>query len=298
MKALTGRIIEAVSGSFYVESGGFLYTCKARGLFRKQKIVPVAGDFVTIELLSKDEGIITGLCPRKNLLARPAIANIDRLIIVASADNPSPDPLFIDKLTVIAENIGVAAVIVINKIDIMEPDELSGVYTNAGYNVINTSAADGRGISQLKNTVTGGLSVLCGFSGVGKSSLLNRLLPHENLATGDVSQRLKRGRHTTRRVTLLPLSGGGYIADTPGFSSIDIFRYFKITKDDIAPLFREFKPYLTNCRFIGCAHLKEPDCGVKKALQDGEIAVSRYNSYTALYEELRNIHDWQQNKKP
>lgn len=293
MERLTGRLVKVEADLYHVDCGSDRCRCKARGLFRKLKIEPVAGDFVEFEPLGGGEGRILAVLPRVNLLLRPPAANIDRLLIVASLDNPPPSLFFIDKLTVAAESAGIPAALVLNKTDLSDGHELFSLYTRAGFKVYKTCAADGTGIEALRELLKDGLTVLCGFSGVGKSSLLNRLLPEGSLETGEVSARLKRGRHTTRRVTLLRLQCGGYVADTPGFSSLDIPRACRVKKHELAARFRDFRPHLGQCRYTGCAHIKEQGCAVLEALSEGLIAPSRHESYARLYEELKGIHDWE-----
>lgn len=293
MQRLTGRLVEVEADLYHVDCGDDRYRCKARGLFRKLGIEPVAGDFVELEPLGGGEGRILNVLPRKNRLLRPCAANVDRLLIVSSLDNPPPSLFFIDKLTVTAESVGIPVALVLNKTDLSDGEELLSLYTKAGFEVYKTCAADGTGVEALREHMKDGLTVLCGFSGVGKSSLLNRLLPSGTLETGEVSARLKRGRHTTRRVTLLRLQNGGYVADTPGFSSLDIPRACRVKKHELAARFRDFRPYIDQCRYTGCAHIKEQGCAVLEALGEGLIAPSRHESYVRLYEELKGINDWE-----
>ncbi len=319
----TGRIVKAIAGFYFVEAGsGFsapgglrreVYPCKARGVFRKRGQTPLAGDMVrftpppTGPLVGEgprcpvsddelDTGTVDELLPRKNSFIRPPLANLDALYIVSGYASPAPNALVMDQLTAIAVHKGVEPVLVFNKCDQGDFSAWREIYEKAGFRTYVVSAATGEGLEALAAGLTQGVQVFTGNTGVGKSSLLNRLFPELGLATGAVSAKLGRGRHTTRHVELFPLPGGGYVADTPGFSSLDLEKAERVLKDDLPDAFPEFAPYLDACRFTSCSHTGEKGCAVAEAVAAGEIAASRYESYKALYNEVKDIKDWQLRK--
>lgn len=294
---MTGIIQKALSGFYYVDIGDSApIACKGRGKLRHQKIIPLVGDRVQISVLSDGSGIVDEILPRKNQFRRPMVANIDQMIMIASGALPVTDPFLIDRMITIAESKGCAPVICFNKCDLDRADMLAELYRNAGFVTLQISAETGEGMESLKEVLAGKVSAFTGNSGVGKSSILNALEPSFGLQVGEVSEKLGRGRHTTRYVELFRL-GGGLVADTPGFSSFDVEQIELIPKEDIAATFREFLPYLDQCRFIGCSHGKEKGCAVRQAVEDGNIAHSRYNSYLRLYDQAKEIRHWELNRK-
>lgn len=284
-------ITKGIGGFYYVKTADGIVECKARGIFRKRRITPVAGDFVRLD----EEGgrpVVAEILPRKNVFVRPPIANLDLLFIVVSTTQPVPSTRVIDKLTAIAVDKGVRPVLALTKTDLHSGEELQRIYQKAGIPVVVVDYAAGTGLEEVKGYLPGRLCAVCGNSGVGKSTLLNALLPQMNRETGGISQKLGRGRHTTREVELFE-AFGGLLADTPGFASLDTGRTLHIPKEDLQHAFPEFEPYFGRCRFTGCAHIAETGCAVKAALQAGEIAPSRYESYAALYEEAKDVKEWQ-----
>ena len=297
MELLSGRIVRAVGGFYYVEAEGRVYECRARGKFRLLKLTPLVGDLCRIQPVGADEGYVSELLPRKNWLKRPAVANIDRLFIVCSKAPPETDPFLIDKLSVIAEHHRIRPVIVLNKCDIDPAEELFSAYTQAGFPVIRTSAKEGAGLDALREAARGGVCAFTGNSGVGKSSLLNRLCPGLSLDTACVSEKIGRGRHTTRQVTLFSLGEETYIADTPGFSSLELSAFSDIGKEDVRHAFPEFRPFEGECRFAGCAHIGEKGCAVLAAVARGAVSEKRHESYVKMYESLKNRREWEQPEK-
>ncbi len=288
-----GKIIKALSGFYYVRWDGGTAECRARGKFRKDGVTPVVGDDVQIELTGKGTGAVTEILPRKNCFVRPAVANVDDLVILTANVNPVTDPFLADRVAVIAEHVGCGVIICINKCDLDRGDALYAAFsTNTGYPVIRTSAVTGEGTEELTALIRGKTVAFTGNSGVGKSSLLNALEPALGLATAEVSDRLGRGKHTTRHIELFRI-GDTLIADTPGFSSFDLTQMQRIRKEELQMCFPEFRPMIGKCRFDDCAHLKEPGCAVLEALHHGSIAASRHESYRKLYELLANQQDWE-----
>ncbi len=285
MSNLTGLIVKAISGFYYVEAADVLYECKARN-FRKSGISPAVGDRVDISTADDKTGTVEKIYERKSFLTRPPVANLDRLFIVSSVSEPTPVPLIIDKLTAIAVGLSIEPIIVFTKSDLGDIDELASVYKSAGFKTIIHTREDDRGNSELLSLIPGKISAFIGNTGVGKSTLLNSLFPELSLKTGEISRKLGRGRHTTRHSELYKYAGG-YIADTPGFSTIDLVRYGLDKKENAELCFPEFSDYITDCRFTGCAHLCEKGCAVLQAVNDGKIAQSRHNSYVAVYNEIK-----------
>jgi len=282
---LKGLIIKGIGGFYYVAVGNLIYECKARGVFRKNGITPTVGDFVGIRVVDEENkiGNLEEIFPRKNILIRPAISNVDNFVVVASVISPPFDTFFVDKLILLCEYSNINPVILINKTDLKYDDVFGKIYENIGYDVVYTSKDSD--ISKILDIISGGINVFSGFSGVGKSTLLNNLISGAELETGEVN-RLTRGRHTTRHSELFKINDDTYLADTPGFSSLDIT--FKI--EDLGYYFKEFRQY--SCKFTGCTHTKEKGCGVLSALEKGEIAESRHKSYMQIYDSIKDIKHW------
>lgn len=287
---MRGRIVRGIAGFYYVQAGSRIYECKAKGIFRKDKKKPLPGDYVKIDIL--DEGTLTAnistILPRTNELIRPAVANVDQALVIMAAASPSPNLNLLDRFLVTMEKQKVDCCICFNKQDLVEEEEkvrLLASYRNTGYRVLFTSARQGDGLEELRQVLTDKTTTVAGPSGVGKSSLINRLQTGISMETGEISAKIERGKHTTRHSELIYVSEGTYIVDTPGFSSIELYG---MEKEDLQEFFPEFALWEPECRFTGCAHVKEPDCGVKTALEQGEISRSRYENYCQLYEELKD----------
>lgn len=294
---IEGRIQKALSGFYYVDTGSEVLTCRARGKFRKDGVSPLVGDRVEVRELGNGEGFVERICPRKNAFARPAVANIDQLVIIGSGAIPKTDPFLIDRVAAIAALKGCEAIILLNKCDLDRADDLYDLYRAAGFQTLRVSAETGEGLEKLKPLIAGKLSAFTGNSGVGKSSILNALDPAFDLKVGEISEALGRGRHTTRHVELFKLSCGAEIVDSPGFSSFETDELNLEWKHRLPETFREFAPYLGQCRFVGCSHTKEKGCAVLEAVRRGDIQKKRHESYLRLYEELKPLKDWQENKK-
>ena len=290
---MTGQIIKALSGFYYVDVGeGQLVPCRGRGRLRHQKQTPLVGDRVEVSCLEDGTGMVDAILPRKNQFYRPAVANIDQMVIIASGAIPVTDPFLIDRMAAMAEWKGCEVLICFNKCDLDRAEELAQLYRGAGFCTLQVSAETGDGMAELSAAIPGKVSTFTGNSGVGKSSILNALQPGFGLQVGEVSEKLGRGRHTTRHVELFPI-GEGLVADTPGFSSFDVEQMEPIPKEELAGAFREFLPYAGQCRFQGCAHVKERGCAVLEALAEGKIAPSRHRSYVRLYEQAKEIPEWE-----
>ncbi len=289
-----GRIQKALSGFYYVDTGREVLTCRARGKFRKEGVSPLVGDRVEVRELGNGEGFVEKILPRRNEFARPAVANIDQLVVIASGAVPRTDPYLIDRVAAIAALKGCQVVVVLNKCDLDRADQLYEIYTAAGFPTLRLSAETGEGMEALKALITGKLSAFTGNSGVGKSSILNALDPAFDLQVGEVSDALGRGRHTTRHVELFRLSCGAEVVDSPGFSSFETEELNLELKQRLPETFLEFEPYLGQCRFQGCSHTKEQGCAVLEALRAGDIQKSRHESYLRLYEELKPLKEWQE----
>ena len=294
---IEGRIQKALSGFYYVDTGSEVLTCRARGKFRKDGVSPLVGDRVEVRELGNGEGFVERICPRKNAFARPAVANIDQLVIIGSGAIPRTDPFLIDRVAAIAALKGCEAIILLNKCDLDRADDLYDLYRAAGFQTLRVSAETGEGLEELKPLIAGKLSAFTGNSGVGKSSILNALDPAFDLKVGEISEALGRGRHTTRHVELFKLSCGAEIVDSPGFSSFETDELNLEWKHRLPETFREFAPYLGQCRFVGCSHTKEKGCAVLEAVRRGDIQKKLHESYLRLYEELKPLKDWQENKK-
>ena len=288
-----GRIEKALSGFYYVNTGGETLQCRARGKFRREGLSPLVGDWVQVRELGNGEGFVEAVEARRNQFARPAAANIDQLVILASAAIPVTEPYLIDRIASIAALKGCQVLLCLNKCDLDSADELYGIYRAAGFQTLRVSAETGEGLDALKPLIAGKLSAFTGNSGVGKSSILNALDSEFHIQVGEVSDALGRGRHTTRHVELFPVAGG-LIADTPGFSAFDNEKGGEpLDKDTLDRSFREFRPYLGQCRFIGCAHIKEKGCAVLAAVKAGDIPKSRHRSYVRLYELAKENKPWE-----
>lgn len=286
------RIIKALSGFYYVQAEDGVVECRARGRFRRQDQSPLVGDFVRITRQG-DKGVLEELLPRKNAFIRPAVANIDQLVVLASCAIPVTEPFLIDRVLAIAQLQNVPALVVVNKDDLAPAQPLAEIYRRAGVPVLVTSAETGEGIEALREALAGKLSCLTGNSGVGKSSLLNCACPQLQLPVGEVSEKLGRGRHTTRHIELYSLGSNTFVADTPGFSAFDTERMELVHKEQLQYAFPEFAPYLGHCQFPDCAHRKEPGCAVRKALAEGKIGQTRYSSYERLYELASQLKEWE-----
>ena len=288
-----GRIEKALSGFYYVNCGDEILQCRARGKFRKEGVSPLVGDWVQVRELGNGEGFVEQIEPRKNVFSRPAAANIDQLVILASGAIPVTEPFLIDRIAAIAALKGAEVLLVLNKCDLDPAQELYDIYQSSAIRVIRTSAVTGEGLEELRCAVSGKLNVFTGNSGVGKSSILNALEPQFDLPVGEVSKALGRGRHTTRHTEMFALRADTWIIDTPGFSSFDTEEMDWELKTHLPETFPEFAPYLGECRFVGCNHVKEKGCAVLQAVKEGKIPVSRHRSYVRLFEELKELKEWQ-----
>ena len=288
----TGRIVRSLSGFYDVKTDKGVVTCRARGILRKEGNSPLTGDLVQITV-ERGKGMVEKILPRKNRFIRPAVANIDVLVIFAANVNPVTEPYLIDRVAAIAGDQEVSVVLCVNKCDLDPARDLVAIYEKAGFSVISTSAETGEGVEELRDAIRGKLVAFTGNSGVGKSSILNRLAPELALATGEVSEKLGRGRHTTRHVELYDLGEDTFVADTPGFSSFDTDQMDIILKENLQYAFPDFGEYLGDCRFDDCSHRKEPDCAVRRAVEAGQIGKTRYESYLKLYEKASQINLWE-----
>lgn len=288
-----GLILQGIGGFYYVEAADAVYECKARGSFRRDGITPVAGDRVEIAVQEGLVGTLQRILPRRNILVRPPVANLDQLAVIASIAEPAPHPLLLDKLIAIAEENGIEPLLVITKSDLQDTAALEKVYRLAGIPVYTVTVTKPETAQPLRERLAGCITAFAGNSGVGKSSLLNVIDPRFERETGEISHKLGRGRHTTRSAQLFPLPFGGYLADTAGFSALDMERIHPIDKERLEDCFREFRPLFGQCRFTGCSHVHEPDCAVKDAVQHGEIAATRYESYCAMYAQAETRKSWE-----
>lgn len=289
---IKGLIVKSLGGFYYVKCGDEIISCRAKGGFRNTKETPFVGDTVDLRIVSEElkEGYVEKIYPRKNKIIRPPVSNIDRLIIVSSLSSPAPDTVFIDKMTAMCEHSGITPVLCFTKADLTDDLSICREYEKTGYKVIVTSMEEETVPEELKELMTDGITAVAGFSGVGKSTLLNRLTDSDISETGSVSKKLSRGKHTTRHAELFQIDENAYIADTPGFSSLNIEH---LKKEELAGLFVEFTPFVSRCRFNDCLHLKEKDCKVKEAVEEGIIPSFRYESYKLFFDALKDINDWE-----
>ena len=289
---MQGKIIKGIAGFYYVhvERQG-IYECKAKGIFRKDHKKPLVGDDVDVEVLDEEEklGHILEILPRKSALIRPAVANVDQALIIFAIVKPNPNFNLLDRFLIRMERQNLPTIICFNKQDIATPEEkeaLQKAYETCGYQVLFISALEEEGLEQVRHILAGKTTTVAGPSGVGKSSLINRLAPKANMETGAISEKIERGKHTTRHSEIIALGENTYIVDTPGFTSLDIS---EITKEELGSYYPEFVQYEPYCKFSGCAHNSEPSCGVKEAVADGKISQVRYDNYKVLYQELKEI---------
>ncbi|MBQ3491241.1 MAG: ribosome small subunit-dependent GTPase A [Oscillospiraceae bacterium] len=287
-----GRILRSVSGFYDVQTEDKRITCRGRGSLRRGPETPLTGDMVEISI-EQGKGMIEKILPRRNRFIRPAVANMDALVIFASNVNPVTEPFLIDRVTAIAGDQGVPVHICVNKCDLDPAADLVRIYRNAGFPVIQTSAVTGEGVDELRQLIEGKFTAFTGNTGVGKSSILNTLNPRLQLATGEVSEKLGRGRHTTRHVELYHLDGDTYVADTPGFASFDTEQMDVILKENLQYAFPDFAPYLGKCQFHDCSHRSEPGCTVREAVTSGALEQTRYDSYLRLYEKSSQVKLWE-----
>ena len=286
-----GVVIKGIGGNYDVACEGQILRCRASAKIKHQKNLLAAGEYVELRI-TDDGGYITERLPRRNGLIRPAIANIDQLVILASQAPPVTDPYLIDKVTVVALYQGIQPVILLNKSDLHDSVDLYHAYQKAGFPVLRASAVTGEGVEEVKAMLAGKISAFTGNSAIGKSSILNRIDSRFGLQVGDMSEKIARGRHTTRHVELFQLDNGGFVADTPGFSTFDAVRMEKLTKENLQQYFPEIDQFFAQCRFSDCKHIKEPGCVVREAVERGDIAKSRYESYCMLYEEVAAQKLW------
>ena len=292
MKKTTGRIVRSLSGFYDVQTGDKVITCRGRGHLRRGELIPLTGDMVEISV-EKGKGMVETILPRKNSFIRPAVANIDALVVFAANVNPVTEPFLIDRVAAIAGDKEVPVYLCVNKCDLDPAVDLVQIYTAAGFPVIRASAETGEGVEALRELIRGKLVAFTGNSGVGKSSMLNCLCPELALATGEVSDKLGRGRHTTRHVELFDLGDDTFVMDTPGFSSFDTDQMEVLLKENLQYAFPDFAPYLSECQFRDCSHRAEPNCAVRQAVEDGSIQKTRYDSYLRLYEKASQIKEWE-----
>ena len=291
-KRTTGRILRSLSGFYDVQTAEGLISCRGRGSLRKAHQTPLTGDMVEITI-ERGKGMVEKILPRRNCFVRPAVANVDTLVVFAANVNPVTEPFLIDRVAAIAGDQEVEVILCVNKCDLDPAIDLIRIYRNAGFTVIQASAETGQGVEELRALLKGKLTAFTGNTGVGKSSMLNRLCPDLQLPTGEVSEKLGRGRHTTRHVELYKLDDETYVADTPGFSSFDTDQMDVILKENLQYAFPDFGPYVGSCQFHDCSHRKEPGCGVRAALEEGKIEPTRYDSYLRLYEKASQIKLWE-----
>ena len=293
---MTGILVKAISGFYYVSQDSIIYECKARGNFRKAGVSPVVGDIVEFVITDQTHGVIESIKPRKNLFIRPLVANVDKLFIVSAYTTPAPDTFLIDRLTALAIYNNIEPIIVFNKADMGSFDDLYNIYSKAGFKTFVISAKEKSGLEQITQEICNSVCAFCGNSGVGKSSIINALLPELELKTGEVSEKLGRGRHTTRHTELFAASGG-FVVDTPGFSSIDTTEDLYEFKTSLQYCFPDFEKYINNCKFTSCSHTSEKGCALIDAVNCGLVEKSRHQSYIALMQELKDISQWNTKSK-
>lgn len=293
MVSENGRIIKSIGGLYSVESPLGIIECKARGIFRKKNIFPCVGDNVRIEEVADGKGVIAEIYERKNSLIRPPLANLDYIIFVISTCEPSPNFTMLDKFIAIAAFKDIGSIIAVTKRDLLINEEIAGIYKNSGAEIFEIDYDDPESYMKLYDKISGKICAFTGNTGVGKSTLLNHIDTDVQLKTGEISRKLGRGRHTTRHVELFKLKNGAYIADTPGFSTFETNKYDIILKDKLAECFHEFDEFSDKCRFPDCAHIKEKGCAVLEAVKSGIIPESRHKSYVEMYEEAKQIKEWE-----
>lgn len=286
---MQGKIIKGIAGFYYVQTKTGIYECKAKGSFRNRKLKPFVGDNVEITILDEDKkkGNMEEILERKNFLIRPAVANVDQTLVIFAAAKPDPNLNLLDRFLIMMEQKDVPVILVFNKTDVADGeklDEYASIYENCGYQVLRVSALQEEGISAIKEVLKGKTSTVAGPSGVGKSSIINLLQSDVQMETGNISEKIERGKHTTRHSELIAIAEDTYIFDTPGFSSLYVT---DMEKEDLKSFFPEFADYENECKFLGCVHINEPVCGVKEAVKEGRISQSRYENYKLLYEELK-----------
>lgn len=287
---MQGKIIKGIAGFYYIYAeDGNIYECKAKGIFRKDNFKPLVGDNVEITVLNEEEkeGSVTSILPRRNSLIRPAVANVDQAFLIFAMENPKPNFLLLDRFLIMMEQQEIPVVICFNKKDVGEKEEMEKlyeVYTGCGYRVVLSSTYEGEGMDEIHEILKGKTTVVAGPSGVGKSSITNCMQGEVQMETGEISKKLKRGKHTTRHSQVIPVEKNTFLVDTPGFSSLYLT---DMKEEELRDYFPEFVMYEPQCRFQGCMHIHEPGCAVKKALSEGKISQQRYDNYLALYEELK-----------
>lgn len=290
---IEGLLLKAVGGLYTAETESGVFECKARGIFRKQNISPCVGDRVVLTDIDGHTAVVDKILPRKNSIIRPPLANLDCMVFVISTCEPAPNLTLLDKFLAIAEYKGIKGIIAVTKIDLQKNSFFSDIYKDSGAELIEIDYENAESYMKLYDMLSGKLSAFTGNTGVGKSTLLNRISSNLEIKTGEISKKLGRGRHTTRCVELYRLDNGGYIADTPGFSTFETQKYDIIRKEELAGCFPEFRKYGGKCRFLDCAHIREKGCAVLEAVQNGQIAASRHNSYAEMYEEAKQLKEWE-----
>ncbi len=292
---MEGKILKGIGGFYYVKTDNDIVTCRARGLFRKEKITPLVGDMVKITDAGDDEGYVTEIMPRKNSLVRPPISNVDKLFIVVSTISPKPNMLLIDKSIALAEVKDIEPILVVTKLDLENNDDILEMYKSIGIKTFEIFGDNGVDRADILAELEGNISAFTGNSGVGKSTLLNSIMPNLELQTGETSKKLGRGKHTTRHVELYEVNGG-YVADTPGFATMDFVKFEMMEASEIQYGFREFDDYRDKCKFNSCTHTVEKGCAVLEAVKNSEILRSRIDSYIAMYNEVKDVKKWQTTK--